>query len=175
VNAPRRTSAEDVRAALWFWPAVVAVLSSLLTIGLLQVRPDPEGAAARLLFPGSTDAASTVLQVVATSVMTAMSLAFSLTVVALQLASQQFSPRLLREFARDRQIQAVLAVLVSAFVVSLTGLRGIDPEQRLPVLVPALSLLLGLASAVALLAFLGHLVRALRVDTMMAAPTTRRP
>jgi uncharacterized membrane protein len=106
---------------------------------------------------------------VATSVMTAMTLTFSLTVVALQLASQQFSPRLLREFARDRLIQVVLAVLVSTFVISLTGLRGLEPDRPPPVLVVALSLVLGVVSALALLAFLGHLVRSLRVDTMMVS------
>ena len=164
-----RTSEEDVRASLWFWPAVTAVLAFVATLALLAVRPSPGSGLARLAFPGDASAAASALQTVATSVMTAMSLTFSLTVVALQLASQQFSPRLLREFARDRLIQAVLAVLVSTFVVSLTGLRGLDPEQPLPVLVVALAVVLGALSALALLAFLGHLVRSLRVDTMMAA------
>ncbi|GEO96696.1 hypothetical protein KTU01_28190 [Kocuria turfanensis] len=110
-----------------------------------------------------------MLQVVATSIMTATTLTFSLTVVALQLASQQFSPRLLREFARDAKIQAVLAVLVSTFVIALTGLAGMGSEAPLPVLVPALTLVMGLVSAGALVMFLGHIVRSLRVDSMMVA------
>ncbi|GAA4759223.1 hypothetical protein GCM10025784_02570 [Citricoccus nitrophenolicus] len=98
-----------------------------------------------------------------------MTTTFSLTVVALQLASQQFSPRLLREFARDPKTQVTLAVLISTFVVASTGLRGMGSEAPLPVLVPALALLLGLASAATLVMFLGHIVRTLRVDSMMVA------
>ena len=159
---------EDVRASLWFFPSVAAVAGVLLTIALLPVRPSDEGWGG-WLWPGDVQSASTLLQVVATSTMTATTLTFSLTVVALQLASQQFSPRLLREFARDRFTQGVLALLVTTFVVSLTGLRGMEPDQPVPVLVAALSLLLGVASAGGVLAFVGHIVRALRVDTMMVA------
>lgn len=160
---------ETLRARLWFWPAVAGAASALLTLVLTTVRPAPGTAWATAVWPGGQDAASTVLQVVATSIMTATTLTFSLTVVALQLASQQFSPRLLREFARDAKIQAVLAVLVSTFVIALTGLAGMGSEAPLPVLVPALTLVMGLVSAGALVLFLGHIVRSLRVDSMMVA------
>ena len=162
-------SAENIRVSLWFWPSVAAVGSLLVTLALLAVRPDPETWWATLAWPGNNDSASTLLQVVATAIMTATTLTFSLTVVALQLASQQFSPRLLREFARDRFTQIVLALMVSTFVVALTGLRGVHSERPLPVLVIALALVMGIASAGALLGFVGYIVRALRVDTMMVA------
>ncbi|MEX5260184.1 DUF2254 family protein [Kocuria sp. CPCC 205263] len=111
----------------------------------------------------------TMLQVVATSIMTATTSTFSLTVVALQPASQQFSPRVQREFARDTETQVVLATLISTFVISSTGLRGMGSEAPLPVLVPALVMVMGLASVGALVMFLGHIVRSLRVDSMMVA------
>jgi uncharacterized membrane protein len=176
-----RTSHPDgaLRATLWFWPFVASVVSVVVTILLLMVRPDPELGWARWLWPSGVESASTLLQAVAGSIMTATTLIFSLTVVALQLASQQFSPRLLREFARDRVTQVVLAILVSTFVVSVTGLRGMASDRPLPVLVPALVLVLGIASALALLYFVGHIVKSLRVDTMMvsvheeASKTTR--
>ncbi len=158
-----------MRATLWFWPAVAAASSLLLTMLLLHVRPAPGETWARWAWPSGTESATALLQAVAGSIMTATTLIFSLTVVALQLASQQFSPRLLREFARDRVTQVVLAVLVSTFVVAVTGLRGMDPDDPLPVLVPVLVLLLGIVSAGALLAFVGHIVKSLRVDTMMVS------
>lgn len=161
--------AEALRASLWVWPVSAAFAAFLLTLVLLAVRPGPDTAWAVLLWPAGTDAASTLLQVVATATMTATTLTFSITVVALQLASQQFSPRLLREFARDAKIQSILALLVSTFVVSLTGLRGMGPGAPTPVLVPALVMFMGLASAGALVGFVGHMVRAVRVDSMMVA------
>lgn len=164
-----RANAEALRASLWFWPVCAAFAAFLVTIALLAVRPGPDAGWAQLVWPAGSDVASTLLQVVATATMTATTLTFSITVVALQLASQQFSPRLLREFARDPKIQSILALLVSTFVASLTGLRGMGPEEPTPVLVPALVMALGLASAGALVGFVGHMVRALRVDSMMVA------
>ncbi len=165
----KRISAEDLRASLWFWPSAAALAALGSTLALLGVRPQEGTALALWAWPGDAASASTLLQVVATSVMTATTLTFSLTVVALQLASQQFSPRLLREFARDRFTQGVLAVLLSTFVVALAGIRGVDSEHRVPVLVVALALVLAFVSAGALLAFVGHIVKALRVDTMMVS------
>ena len=46
-------------------------------------------------------AAQSLLSAIATSIMTFTSLVISVTIVALQLASQQFSPRVLRTFFRD--------------------------------------------------------------------------
>ncbi len=165
----RTLSWEDVRASLWFWPCVAAIAALGLAFALVPLHLPAAHPVSAWLWPSDADAARALLQTVATSTMAATSLTFSLTVVALQLSSQQFSPRLLREFARDRFTQAVLAILVSTFVVSLVGLRGVTADGPLPTVLLAVVLLLGVASIITLLAFMGHLVRALRVDTMMAA------
>ena len=169
MSRSQRLSFEDVRASLWFTPSVAALLALAAALALAEVVPSQETWLGRLPWPGDYDTASTVLQVIATSTITVTSLTFSLVVVALQLASQQFSPRLLREFARDWVIQMVLSVLVATFVFSLTVLLGLRAEEPLPKIAVLLAYLLGLVSVAALLAFLGHLVRALRIDTMMVA------
>ena len=160
-----RVSRESVRAAVWFWPAVATVLAVALASALLQV-PSPAGG---LVWPGDVESASTTLQAIATAVITATSLTFSLVVVALQLASQQFSPRLLREFARDRVIQSVLAILVATFVYALTVLRSLAADKPLPAAAVLVGYLLGVVSAGALVGFLSHIARAIRIDTMMVA------
>lgn len=157
----------QVRTTVWFWPIVSAAASLVLVLLLLRVRPDPDSALAERTWPGDPSSAGTLLTTVATSVITAAGLTFSLTVVALQLASQQFSPRLLRSFARDGVVQAAMGVLLSTFVVALTALRGLDPERPLPVLALLLAQVMGVVGAVMLVVFVGHLVRRLRVDNMM--------
>ncbi|MFP5368670.1 MAG: DUF2254 family protein, partial [Actinomycetes bacterium] len=107
----------------------------------MQVRPVAGTGWAHVIWPAGTDAARALLQAVATAIMAVATVTVSLTVVALQLASQQFSPRLLRQFARDRFIQAVLALFISTFIVALAGLRGLNPDQPVPVLVILLALL----------------------------------
>ncbi|MCQ1946127.1 DUF2254 domain-containing protein [Arthrobacter sp. zg-Y1116] len=162
-----RVSREALRASLWFWPTCASLAAVLLTLLLLQVRPGDDVAWARWIWPAGVDAASSLLQTVATSVMTAATVTFSLTVVALQLASQQFSPRLLRDFARDARTQTILGVLMGTFMASVTGLYGMEVDRSVPVLVVGLVYVLGIASGVVLLLFIGHITRSLRVDTMM--------
>jgi uncharacterized membrane protein len=120
-----------------------------------------------LRWPGDGDSAATLLQALATSAITVTGLTFTLTVVALQLASQQFSPRLLREFTRDRVTKAVLAVLVSTFVFTAAALRQLRTDQPVPDVTMLVASGLGLASLAAVLGFLAHIARMLRVDTMM--------
>lgn len=162
-----RVNREGLRASLWFWPSCASLAALLLTLLLMPVRPGADAEWARWIWPSGVEAASSLLQTVATSVMTAATVTFSLTVVALQLASQQFSPRLLREFARDVRTQGVLAVLLGTFLVSITGLHGMDTDRPVPVLVVGLVYVLGIASGIVLLLFIGHIARSLRVDTMM--------
>lgn len=170
MSAPGRESLWDrTRTAVWFLPSIAATLALVAALALIQVQPARHSSLAQLAWPGDRTAASNMLQVVAGSVMTVTSLTFTLVVIALQLASQQYSPRLLREFARDRVIQAILAILVATFVFAATTLRGLEAMRPLPSYAVLVGYLLGMASIAALLVFIGHIARILRIDSMMVA------
>ena len=64
--------------------------------------------------------------------MTVIALVLGLTVVALQLSSTQFSPRLLRNFLRDRGTQVVLSAFIATFVYSAAGLFTVGLEAGAP-------------------------------------------
>ncbi|HWG98224.1 MAG TPA: DUF2254 domain-containing protein [Pilimelia sp.] len=160
------------------WPVPVAAIVAAVALGVALPELD-----ARLvhrlpdrltgyLFGGGPESARSVLQAVAGSLITVTSLTFSLTVVTLQLASSQYSPRLLRTFARDRMVHATLAVLLGTFTFALAVLRTVRTEfDADPAFVPRLSVtaasLLALVSVVALVAFLAHLARQIRVESML--------
>ena len=110
-------SMEPARSPLWLWPAAAAGLGLGGAPLLTRVRPEP-GSAAAYLWHGDVDSATTVLQVVATSVMTATALTFSLTPGCAAAAAQQYSPRLLRTFSHDPVTKRVLSVLSATFVFS---------------------------------------------------------
>jgi len=162
-----RGSSESHRRPLWLGAAVAGGAAVVLAVLLTQVLPLGEDLT--WLWPGDASAATSALQIVATSVMTATTLTFSLTVVAIQLASQQFSPRLLREFTRDPVTKTVLAVLAAAFAFTSTAVRTIRTDAPVPTVAIVVGQLLGLASFAAIVAFISHIVRMLRVDSMMLA------
>ncbi|QGQ20595.1 DUF2254 domain-containing protein [Cellulomonas sp. JZ18] len=137
-------------------------------VALSHVRPPADSGLVRVLWPGDVAAATAAVQTVATATMATLTTAFSITVVALQLASQQFSPRLLRDFLRDRTIKTVLAVLVGTIALSLTVVRTLHEDEPVPVVALALVLVLAAASVTAVVAFVHHITGMLRIDSMMA-------
>jgi uncharacterized membrane protein len=165
-----------LRGALWPVPAAAVLLAVALALGLPEVdRHLQEGAGEPLtfVFGGGPSAARTVLSAIATSLISVTTLLFSLTIVTLQLASSQYSPRLLQTFVRDRVVQSCLGILLGTFVFALVVLRSVrsadDSEDTafVPRLSVTVALLLTLASVAALVAFLSHQSRQLRVETML--------
>lgn len=167
VRGTRPKNVEGARGAIWVWPAVAGLVSFTVATVLTTTRA-LSGAWANAAWPGDSDSASTLVQVVAASVITVTTLTFSLTVLTLQLASQQFSPRLLRQFTRDPATRVVLSVLVASFVMAMTVLRNLRADTPVPHLAVLAVMVGGFAALAALLGFITHIVRSIRIDTMMA-------
>ena len=77
------------------------------------------------IYTGSPEGARAVLSTVAGSTIGITATAFSITIVALQLASSNFGPRILRSFMQDVGNKVVLGTFISTFVYSLLVLRAI--------------------------------------------------
>jgi uncharacterized membrane protein len=167
---------EATATQLWPVPALGIALAVVLAVVLTRVDARVDAhlpkALTDYLFTGGADSARAVLGAIASSLITVTSLTFSLTVVTLQLASSQFSPRLLRTFSRDRFVHVTLALFLATFVYALTVLRAVRAAgSRRTLFVPQIAVtvayLLTLASVVALVLFLAHLARQIRVETML--------
>lgn len=164
--------------ALWPVPALGVVTAIVLGVAMRSVDRSLQAAGAgslRFVFGGDAAAARSVLSAIASALATVTTLLLSLTIVTLQLASTQYSPRLLQDFTRDRVVQACLAVLLGTFVYSLIALRDVRSEATptastsVPRMSVTVAVVLAVASVGALVAFIGHQVRNLRVETMMRA------
>jgi uncharacterized membrane protein len=167
---------EATRTELWPLPTVGVLVAVLLGVALPQfdapITANAPWLVSRVLFGGGPDAAREVLSAVAASLITVTSLTFSLTVVTLQLASTQYSPRVLRTFSRDRAVHATLALLLATFVYALTVLRTVRTQTGTdPAFVPRVSVTVALAltlgSVLALVLFLAHLARQIRVESIV--------
>lgn len=113
------------------------------------------------IYTGGADGARTVLSAVAGSMVSVAATAFSITIVALQLASSQFGPRLLNNFMRDTGNQVVLGTFIATFIYCLLVLRTIRGEgdgysQFVPQFSVTVGVLLALASIGVLIYFINH-------------------
>ena len=159
----------------WFIPAVVSLSGPLLALIFLVV--DRVGLSERLneplLFHGGVSAASALLSTIAGSLITVEGLALSVTIVALQLVSSQYTPRALRGFLQDRTTQCVaggfFAIFSYASIVLATVLEPVAPAQgfvpRLSITVAIGLSFLGLAL---LLLFIHHTGRIIQVSDIVA-------
>ena len=160
---------EYVRGSLWVLPtmSVLAALAAGSLLSLVRVGPRSP-----LAFQGTSDDARTLLIGIAGTMVTVIALLLGLTVVALQLSSTQYSPRLLRNFLRDRPNQVVLSVFVATFAYSAAGLYtvGVSGGSRtatFPRLAVSGALVLLFVSLGLLVYFADHLVHSIQVDAIM--------
>ena len=161
---------EYVRGSLWVLPTlgVLGALASGSALSLIRVGPHSP-----LAFQGTADDARNLLIGITATMVTVIALLLGLAVVALQLSSTQFSPRLLRNFLRDRPNQVVLSACVATFVYSGAGLFtvGVSGGSRtatFPRLAVSGALVLLFISLALLVFFADHLVHSIQVDTIMA-------
>ena len=125
IRVSLRTVRDTVSTQLWPVPTIAVVIAVAIGSSLPLVDGSVDEAIGSYLFGGDAGAARTVLDAIASSLITVTSLTFSLTVVTLQLASSQFSPRLLRTFTRDRLVHVTLALFLATFTYALTVLRSV--------------------------------------------------
>lgn len=113
----------------------------------------------------SPQAARTILATIATAVVSMATVSFSITIVALTMASAQFGPRLLRNFIRSRANQTILGGLLGIFGYCLLIIRSIHEDgEGGGEFVPQLSLLIAMILAFAAIALLISFIHSVAVS-----------
>jgi uncharacterized membrane protein len=123
------------------------------------------------VYTGGPEGARAVLSTIAASMITVAGVTFSITIVALTLASQQFGPRLLRNFLRDVGNQVVLGTFVSTFIYCLLVLRtvrGSDDEEFVPHLAVTVGVVLAMLSLGVLIFFIHHVATSIQASRIIA-------
>lgn len=169
-----RAIADRFRSSLWLLPAA-AVLLAVTMATVLVTDAGSYRVPESVLFVGDLDAARGLLEVLAGSTITVTGLVFTLTVVALQIASGQYSPRLVGSFLRDRGNKVVLSAFLATFAYALAALRSLPAGDgaEVPRLAITVGMVLALASLLSLVYFIDHLAQSIRVETILARSRRR--
>jgi uncharacterized membrane protein len=165
---------DRIRSSFWFVPSVMAGGAIALAYGVIAL--DEAATDHRLRVPawaysGSAEGATAMLSTIASSMITIAGVVFSITLVALSLASSQLGPRLLRNFMADKPNQVVLGTFIATFLFSLIVLRAIRrPDEGLfvPHLAVALGVLLAIASLGVLVYFIHHVAVSIQAENVIA-------
>ncbi len=162
-----------LRASLWFVPGWMIVASIALSLLLVEVDSTIGNdwiSRYPLLFGVGVDGSRGMLTAIASSMLTVAALVFSLTLNAVNQASGQFTPRIFRNFLRDRANQFVLGYFVSVFAYCLVVLRTIrsgDEANFVPSVAVVTGLLLALGGIVVLIFFIHHIAASLQISNII--------
>jgi uncharacterized membrane protein len=162
---------EYVGGALWVLPCAAGLIALLVGFGISQIDIPLDSRLSWLAFQGTADDARVLLISITSTVVTVIALVLGLTVVALQLSSTQFSPRLLRNFLRDRPTQVVLSAFIATFVYCAAGLFTVgveagDRTEEYPRLAVSGAIALLFLSLGMVVYFADHLVHSIQIDAI---------
>lgn len=150
---------DSLHSSYWFLPSVMVLGGIILAFATLtldrtdKVKMDQWS----WIYTGGPEGARSLLSAIAGSMVSVAATAFSITIVALQLASANFGPRLLRNFMQDTGNQLVLGTFIGTFIYCLLILRTVRGEDY-TLFVPQLSVTVGILLAIASIAVLIYFI-----------------
>ncbi|GAB5552537.1 MAG: DUF2254 domain-containing protein [Saprospiraceae bacterium] len=164
----------QLKSTFWFVPFFIILISIGLVIGLLNldgmVTISREGIG-RFIFVNSAGSARSILTTISGAMISVAGTVFSITLVALTLASSQLGSRLIKNFMYDRLNQVVLGSYVSTFICCLVALNTINETDQF-VFIPHYTILASIIAAIVniilLIVFIHHIAISIQADTVIA-------
>lgn len=157
-----------IHQAFWIFP-MLAIIGGILTAGFVsRLSVTTSASLGGLLTTGGPVGARNLVETVASTSLNVVTITFSVTIVALQVAAAQYSPRVPRQFIRDRATQLTLAVFIFTFVYCLAVLRSIREDTVVvPQLAVTVAFLLAIISVASFVYFIHHIVHAIRIEQIL--------
>ncbi len=174
---PLRTSAlaERIRDSLFFVPMAFVIGAIALGSAALEIDEALLENTEDLPFSltSTVESARALLTVVASATITVAGIAFSVSLLIIQLASSQFSPRVVSGLFRDPFNKRVMGVVVGTFTYCLVVLYSVrtslesDGAPIIPNLSVALATIFGIVSIMAIVGFINHSAHTMDVSRIL--------
>src|SRR3954454_5725478 len=160
-----------VRGSLWFVPVLCVGAGVALSFATLWI----DGRTGYTLVPqsltGGPDASLSILSAVATSMVSLAALVLTITMVVVQLAMGQFSPRIVQPILKDKPSQLAIGIFVGTFAFAMLAMRdvviGSSGGGKVPGLTVVTAFLLVVVSIAVLVVYVHHIGRSLRVSALI--------
>jgi len=166
----------NLRSSFWFVPSLMVLGSIVLAVVLIEA--DSAGFNQRLsqwprVFGVGTEGARLMLSTLAGSMITVLGVTFSMILLALVMASGQYTSRILRNFMRSKVTQFTLGAFASIFVYCLIVLRTIrnggDVDEFVPSLAVFFALVMSLGAVGLLIFFIHHIASSIQASSIIAS------
>ena len=166
---------ERLRSNLFVVPVVFVVGAVALAAAMIAIDDRLGPAAPDLPFfvSSTVDSARAILTTVATATITVAGIAFSISLLVIQMASSQYSPRAVHGIFRDNTNKVIIGVVVGTFTYCLIVLQAVRSETSeggedvVPNLSVLVGLVLGVVAVLAIVAFINHNAHSMEVSELL--------
>ncbi|MCW2996580.1 MAG: conserved rane protein of unknown function [Solirubrobacterales bacterium] len=160
-----------VRTRLWLVPLLCMLAGATLAAVTIAIDRSSDYGLVSQDWTGTPTDVQTILSTAVSSLVSLITVVLGLTLVAIQLAMGQFSPRIVRTLLGDRRSQLTVGVFLATLIVSLAALREVDDAAAGGGTIPGLTVLVAyallVASIVALVLYIHHAGQSLRVSSLI--------
>jgi uncharacterized membrane protein len=159
----------QIRSSLWFIPTACVLVGAVLSFGTIWIDRAHQFDLVSQQLTGGPDAAVAILSTIAASMVSLAALVLTITMVVVQLAMGQFSPRIVQTFLRDKPSQFAVGLFVATFVHAMLALREVQVGGggSVPGLAIVVAYLLVVLSVLVLVVYVHHIGRSLRVSALI--------
>ena len=164
-----RSASAPFRSRLWFVPVMCVLIGLVLSTTTIWIDRRFDYELVPRSLTGGPDAALQILSTIAASMVSLAALVLTITMVVVQLAMGQFSPRIVQTILQDKPSQFAIGLFVATFVHAMLTLReiGTGDGDVVPGLAIVVSYVLVLMSVAVLVLYVDHTGRALRVSALI--------
>lgn len=170
---------ERITNAFWIIPCIVAlgIISTLILTVNLEIPDQYQWMEKLISFKTNPEGARTILGSIATASMTVVGVLFSITIVVLQQASTQYTPRVVQNFVRSKTSQIVLGFFIGTFIYCLLLLTNIQPkpgaatEFSVPQISLSFSIILALVCMLLLITYIQHITKSIQSTEIISTIT----
>lgn len=154
---------------LWFVPLACVLAGIALSLGTIAIDRAFDYELVPHWISGGPDAAMEILGTVAASMVSLAALVLTITMVVVQLAMGQFSPRIVQRILEDKPSQLAIGIFVGTFAHAILALREVQSEGEgvVPGLAVVVAFVLVIISIMVLVWYVDHIGRSLRVSALI--------
>ena len=158
-----------LRSSLWFIPVLCVLAGVIVSLGTMAIDRWFDYELLPRWVTGGPGAAVAILETIAVSMVSLAALVLTLTMVVVQLAMGQFSPRIVQTFLRDRPSQLAIGLFVATFAHAMLAMREVqfDGDGQVPGVAIVVAYVLVLTSIAMLVLYVHHIGRSLRVSALI--------
>ncbi len=166
---------DDWRAKIYYIPVLYSIYALLLAIIVSFLDRSYQPLLINYLpniFFTSFEITKTILSTIAGSLLSIVTISFSIIMVVLTTYSTQFSPRTLQDFLKSKMTLKVLGIFIGGFIYSIVTLIFLNNENTTLFLSAAIGVLLVIYCILYFVMFINHVSQSIQVNLLIDTLTT---